>query len=72
MSNNTGGPAFPRNILDHGHGVTTTHESGMTLRDYFAAKAIIAYHSDGKFSDSEDVANWCYRLADAMLEAREE
>ena len=36
---NTGGPAFPRNILDHGHGVTTTHESGMTLRDYFAAHA---------------------------------
>ena len=37
--NNTGGPAFPRNILDHGHGVTTTHESGMTLRDYFATHA---------------------------------
>jgi hypothetical protein len=44
----------------------------MTLRDYFAAKAIIAYHSDGEFSNSEDVASWCYRLADAMLEAREE
>jgi hypothetical protein len=43
---------------------------GMTLRDYFAAKAIIAYHADGKFSSCEDVANWCYRLADAMLKAR--
>jgi hypothetical protein len=43
----------------------------MTLRDYFAAKAIIAYHADGEFSPCEDVANWCYRLADAMLEARE-
>lgn len=44
---------------------------GMTLRDYFAAKAIIAYHSDGEFSDSEDVANWCYKIADAMLRVRE-
>lgn len=45
-------------------------EDGMTLRDYFAAKAIIAYHADGNFSATEDVANWCYRLADAMMEAR--
>ena len=68
MSNNTGGPAFP---APAGR-LTPITDQGMTLRDYFAAKAIIAYHSDGKFSDSEDVANWCYRLADAMLEAREE
>ena len=67
MSNNTGGPAFP---APAGR-LTPITDQGMTLRDYFAAKAIIAYHSDGKFSDSEDVANWCYRLADAMLEARE-
>ena len=68
MSNNTGGPAFP---APAGR-LTPITDQGMTLRDYFAAKAIIAYHSDGKFSDSEDVANWCYNLADAMLEAREE
>jgi hypothetical protein len=43
----------------------------MTLRDYFAGQAIIAYHADGNFSASEDVANWCYKIADAMLEARE-
>ena len=55
--------AFPNPHLRDG--------SGMTLRDYFAAKAIIAYHSDGNFSDSEDVANWCYKVADAMLKARE-
>ena len=68
MTTNTGGPAFP---APAGR-LTPITDQGMTLRDYFAAKAIIAYHSDGKFSDSEDVANWCYRLADAMLEAREE
>jgi len=47
-------------------------DSGMRLRDYFAAKAIIAYHADGEFSSCEDAANWCYRLADAMLKARQE
>jgi len=50
---------------------TSEHALSMTLRDYFAAKAIIAYHSDGNFSDSEDVANWCYKIADAMMKARE-
>ncbi len=58
-------PAFPANHFDLG-----ATEHGMTLRDYFAAKAIIAYHADGNFSATEDVANWCYRLADAMMEAR--
>ena len=64
---NTGGPAFPTTKpLEH----WGDPNQGMTLRDYFAAQAIIAYHADGEFSDSEDVASWCYRLADAMLEAR--
>jgi len=73
---NTGGPAFPHvaDLVQHSPngGITTKPitSNGMTLRDYFAAKAIIAYHADGEFSDSEDVARWCYRLADAMLEAR--
>ncbi len=48
------------------------HAEGATddLRDHFAAQAIIAYHSDGNFSSPEDTANWCYSMADAMLEAR--
>jgi hypothetical protein len=83
--NNTGGPAFPRNILDHGHGVTTTHESGMTLRDYFAAKAMQAHLSAqweclyktpigedlaNRWTD-EDVALCAYDIADAMLKMRQ-
>jgi len=59
-----GGPAFP---TSNGG----SPDDGMTLRDYFAGQAIIAYHADGNFSASEDVANWCYKIADAMLEARE-
>ena len=59
-----GGPAFPTSNGGR-------PDDGMTLRDYFAGQAIIAYHADGNFSASEDVANWCYKIADAMLEARE-
>lgn len=43
---------------------------GMTLRDYFAAKAMIALASLGSdFSPVRD-ANVCYEVADAMLRAR--
>jgi len=47
---------------------------GMTLRDYFAAKAMQSYLLD-KDRDSftfEQWANAAYEMADAMLEAREE
>ena len=73
--NNTGGPAFPRNILDHGHGVKTTHESGMTMRDYFAAKAmqslLLTYAREIENGGRGfDVCPRAYRIADEMLKAR--
>jgi hypothetical protein len=68
---NTGGPAYPTSNYGAIVPISTGYSEGMSLRDYFAAKAIIAYHADGEFSSCEDVANWCYRLADAMLRARE-
>jgi hypothetical protein len=37
MSNNTGGPAFPVTIEN---GLSAGGDRGMTLRDYFAAKAL--------------------------------
>jgi hypothetical protein len=73
-------PAFPRNILDHGHGVISTHESGMTLRDYFAAQALtgaqiwdaVINGKNAQFSAStEKLAEVAYAVADAMLKARE-
>lgn len=78
MSNtNTGGPAFPL----HNHGVQTLgmHISGMTLRDYFAAKAMTAVIADWLnsgdiFQDAdiaEVIARDCYIVSDAMLKARE-
>ena len=55
----TGGPAFP-----WGAGF-----AGMTLRDYFAAKAM-----QGIFplcQTNESAAEECYKVADAMLKARD-
>jgi len=68
---NTGGPAFPL----HNHGVQTLglHIAGMTLRDYFAAKAmqgLLTAEIVGEYSN-EHVAEIAFMLADAMLKARE-
>jgi hypothetical protein len=47
-----------------------SHTYGMTLRDYFAAKAMQALiDNDGLFSE---IPAQAYALADAMLRAREE
>jgi hypothetical protein len=69
MSNtNTGGPAFPLETS------TAFQNPGMTLRDYFAAKAMQGYCSypDWRFDmDFSDTAHAAYSVADAMLKARE-
>ena len=46
---------------------------GMTLRDYFAAKAMQAVLTNHKLEDCDDdvVAKNCYQMADFMLKARE-
>ena len=49
--------------------------AGMTLRDYFAAKAMQALLSDGDWRSDmlpKDTAHISYVVADAMLEAREQ
>lgn len=78
-----GGPAFPTMKRAQYHNVSTTDEAGMTLRDYFAAKAMqgifdsaIDWFPTGKKADEEslnvfkDIAQDSYAMADAMLEAR--
>jgi len=64
----TGGPAFP--MLDEDGG---TAWSGMTLRDYFAAKAMqsIIDQQDAHRGEVDNAAWMAYRMADAMLKARE-
>ena len=60
-------PAFPANHFDLALG-----EHGMTLRDYFAAKAMQgAIAANGFYDDELQFAEWCYETADAMLKARE-
>jgi hypothetical protein len=70
MSNtNTGGPAFP----SHGSMGEVSHE-GMTLRDYFAAKAmqgLVAGSNPEHSINLHGAAEWAYNMADAMLKARE-
>lgn len=83
MSNtNTGGPAFPieRQTIAEQYGSV-----GMTLRDYFAAKAMPLamnrlrenYNKDlgdewaWENDDWESISEHAYKMADAMLKARE-
>jgi hypothetical protein len=67
----TGGPAFPTSDWDENDRAYKMH--GMTLRDYFAAKAMEGMLSSGnlpKTISDADIAECAYNLADAMLEAR--
>jgi hypothetical protein len=45
--------------------------AGMTLRDYFAAKAMAGLLASDVRSDSDQFATYAYKVADAMLEARQ-
>ena len=60
---NDGGPAFPIGSTPEEWG------NGMTLRDYFAAKAMQNYIGDDCTPDA--IAKAAYEMADAMLKARE-
>ena len=65
-----GGPAFPvADRLNFGPEVN----QGMTLRDYFAAKAMVQIMDDTKqetWFTYDDTAKYAYQVADAMLKAR--
>jgi len=64
---NDGGPAFPNNDA---HGCAY---AGMTLRDWFAGMALQgqAHRFGNPYDAREILAQDCYDIADAMLEARE-
>jgi len=59
-------PAFPTLHIPH---ASPPAWSGMTLRDYFAAKAM--QKMIWNLSEDEKNAKDCYEIADAMLKARE-
>jgi hypothetical protein len=68
-------PAFPCEYEGH-----LPQRNGMTLRDYFAAKAMhslriedaILHNEDCDFSTIYEIAESAYQQADAMLKARGE
>ena len=63
-------PAFPTGIITDGKGKIIGGSNGMTLRDYFAAKAMQAMTHRGE-ANVQMVAIQAYAMADAMMEARE-
>ena len=69
---NNGGPAFP--LAEPGNCVSASE--GMSLRDYFAAKAMqgLIAQSCGTAFGSVPIngAQYAYQMADAMLAAREQ
>ena len=70
---NDGGPAFPTDS-ERQAGPNSYHFTGMTLRDYFAAKAMQGLFASWGNHDAEgfaDIASDAYLAADAMLKARE-
>jgi hypothetical protein len=70
MSNtNTGGPAFPCEGIVTSNGILY---EGMSLRDYFAAKAMQGLLADPTIkAEPEEFAYEAYNMADAMLKARQ-
>ena len=80
MSQDNGGPAFPVSSYVNEDGQTRASAiQGMSLRDYFAAKAMqglaesFEYESETKSPEMTIyyLAMWSYEIADAMLIARE-
>ena len=75
MSANNGGPAFPNAVYNMKGGYDIV--GGMTLRDYFAAKAMVVVPDQSAYNmrDNEAwysyTARMAYLMADAMLKARE-
>ena len=61
--------AFPTDPTSH-----KESDTGMTLRDYFAAKALpvaIQEMNEAESYDINDAATLAYQYADAMMDARQ-
>ncbi len=69
---NDGGPAFPRTMWTGSEGNAAHRDvPGISMRDYFAAKAMQASLSRGTPVNTEAMAKAAYAYADAMLAQRE-
>lgn len=78
---NDGGPAFPEIDKSYRDCNGTAVEirdykvtGGMSLRDWFAGKAMQAYVTSPAWEGAkrDSIAKWAYNMADEMLKARGE
>ena len=71
MDEKNGGPAFPYSVVNccpsHGD-MVEPNQNGMSLRDWFAGKAMGSYWP--ATATHEQNAAKCYAIADAMLAER--
>lgn len=80
MTKETGGPAFPEHLAVTESSEIHCGDAGMTLRDYFAAKALptamrapwrdVGYVPVDGLTDFQQYARLAYQMADAMLAER--
>lgn len=71
MQRNDGGPAFPGGELLFDD-CKTPYQIGMSLRDWFAGQAISGAVANEDYANQPKIyARAAYKLADAMLAARE-
>ena len=70
---NDGGPAFPNDAA-----ALRKEQEGMSLRDYFASRAMqawlsghVAHYGHENFWALDAIAQSSYEMADAMIAARE-
>ena len=66
-----GDTAFPFTV-EPGRGTSVENHYGMSLRDWFAGQALtgLALNQKAYDFDPEGMAQWSFKVADAMLEAR--
>ena len=69
MSGRDGGPAYPGT---DDHGMDRGGWPGMTLRDYFAIRAMVVMLDWEDWDSPDQVAKAAYLQANAMLKARDE
>lgn len=60
--------AFPHPLKPNELIVQVVPETGIPMRDYFAAKVLSC--APYPIESSRECADWAYRVADAMIEAR--
>lgn len=71
MNKNDGGPAFPAEFSNEHFEFSNQQFKGMSLRDYFAAKALQGLCANSNAKKDIIYAQMAYAIADDMMKVRE-